>query len=137
MDFILDQYRTCWGWALSMGITTSLEVFDTRWSQCHAWAGCPTWQLSRYGLGLWPRFDLGPNHFELKLISGSLKSASGLVPVPNGDPIKVEWKKVDGDRIAYQITSSSELTLHSKNQGSKVVGSATFELRKTDSTWFL
>ena len=40
-DFVLSQYRKCWGWALDQGVTTWLEVFDTRWSHCHDWSGCP------------------------------------------------------------------------------------------------
>ena len=94
MDFVLDQFRTCWGYALSLGITTSLEVFDTRWSQCHQWAACPTWQLSRYVLGLHPRFDLGENHFDFKLIPGSLGRASGTIPLP-GDAglVRASWHK--------------------------------------------
>jgi len=67
MDFVLDQYRRCWGFALEEGRTTWIEVFDTRWSHCHQWSGCPTWQLSRYVLGLHPRFDLGPFHYLLKM----------------------------------------------------------------------
>ena len=43
-DFVLDQYRACWGWALGEGRTTWVEVFDTRWTHCHQWAGAPTWQ---------------------------------------------------------------------------------------------
>ena len=56
MDFVLNQYRKCWGWALEDDRTTWLEVFDTRWSGCHQWAGSPTWQLSAYALGLHPAF---------------------------------------------------------------------------------
>ncbi len=54
MNFVLDQYRKCWGWMLSGGRTTWVEVFDTRWSHCHGWSGCPTWQLSAFALGLRP-----------------------------------------------------------------------------------
>ncbi|MFZ4509125.1 MAG: hypothetical protein ACOYON_15665, partial [Fimbriimonas sp.] len=32
VDFVLGQYRKCWGWALKDGQTTWLEVFDKRWS---------------------------------------------------------------------------------------------------------
>ncbi|MFA5814531.1 MAG: hypothetical protein WC865_02810 [Bacteroidales bacterium] len=46
INFVLDQYRKCWGWALEDDRTTWIEVFDTRWSNCHQWAGSPTWQLS-------------------------------------------------------------------------------------------
>ena len=42
LDLALDQYRTCWGWALGGGRTTWVEVFDTRWTHCHQWAECPS-----------------------------------------------------------------------------------------------
>jgi alpha-L-rhamnosidase len=53
-----------------------MEVFDTRWSHCHPWAGCPTWQMSRYLLGLHPRLDRGPGQFDFRLEPGSLARAS-------------------------------------------------------------
>jgi alpha-L-rhamnosidase len=102
MDFVLDQYKACWGWMLEQGATTCLEVFDTRWSHCHQWAGCPTWQLSRYGLGLHPAFDRGLNSFDLNLVCGYLEEASGKVPLPDGNTILVHWKK-SGDHIEYNI----------------------------------
>ena len=111
MDFVLDQVRVCWGYALSLGITTSIEVFDTRWSQCHQWAACPTWQLSRYVLGLWPRFDLGAGDFDFKLIPGSLPRASGKVPLPDGGLIEVSWHR-SGERIEYRLASPRGLRLH-------------------------
>lgn len=84
-DFVLNQYRSCWGWALSQGLTTWPEVFDLRWSLCHQWSGCPTWQLSRYILGLWPRQDLGANTFEFISHRNSLHLATGEVPIPETD----------------------------------------------------
>lgn len=112
MDFVLNQYRKCWGWACDDDRTTWVEVFDTRWSHCHQWAGCPTWQLSRYALGLQPRFDLGPNHFVLRLIPGSLPAAKGTLPLPDGTGVvKVEWsRKADG--VHYSLTSDKPIWLH-------------------------
>ena len=55
---------------------------DTCWSHCHEWSGCPTWQLSRYILGLRPRFDLGDKVFELEDPNRNLKqSLRGNVPI--------------------------------------------------------
>jgi hypothetical protein len=72
MDFVLEQFRRCWGgFLLANGRTTWLEVFDTRWSHCHQWSGCPIWQLSRYLLGLHPRFDLGAAHYDFLCQPGS------------------------------------------------------------------
>lgn len=111
MDFVLDQYRTCWGWALGDGRTTWLEVFDTRWSHCHQWSGCPTWQLSRHLLGLRPRFDRGALHYDLKLATGSLPAASGSLPVPGRDEvITVSWQK-DAAGLHYRLQTPVPLTL--------------------------
>jgi len=112
MDFVLGQYRTCWGWSLQDDRTTWLEVFDTRWSHCHQWAGCPTWQLSRYLLGLQPRFDLGPMNFAVSLATGSLATASGSVPVAGTDHvIKISWTK-DAAGLRYTLESPVPLSLH-------------------------
>ena len=112
MDFVLAQYRHCWGWALGDNRTTWLEVFDTRWSHCHQWSGCPTWQLSRYVLGLWPRADWGNGHFELAPIFGSLQRAAGRVPIAGtADAIEISWTR-EGEVLDYQIKTPMPLTLH-------------------------
>jgi len=111
MDFVLDQYRKCWGWLLGDGRTTWLEVFDPRWSHCHHWSGPPTWQLSRYVLGLNPRFDLGKNHYEFNFHPGPLPTAKGRLPFPDGSGhISVEWRR-DTSRIQYQLAADSPITL--------------------------
>ncbi|MFM1851696.1 MAG: hypothetical protein RIS54_1380 [Verrucomicrobiota bacterium] len=112
MDFVLDQYRTCWGWALGDGRTTWLEVFDPRWSHCHQWAGCPTWQLSRWLLGLRARYDRGEHHFDVELATGSLPAVSGAVPLPGrADAIQVAWTK-SNDQLHFTLQSPVPLTLH-------------------------
>ena len=112
MDFVLDQYRKCWGWALEDGRTTWLEVFDTRWSHCHQWAGAPTWQLSTYVLGLVPRQDLGDRHYVLDIHPGSLKQAAGSLPIPGGKGvISVEWKR-ERDGIHYTLETPEPIYLH-------------------------
>jgi hypothetical protein len=111
MDFVLDQYRTCWGWALAGGRTTWVEVFDTRWSHCHQWSGCPTWQLSRYVLGLHPRFDAGINHFDFNFHPGSLQRASGEIPIAGTDSsVVVQWELIEGT-YEFRIESVEPLTL--------------------------
>jgi hypothetical protein len=122
MDFVLDQYRKCWGWALGDGRTTWLEVFDTRWSHCHQWAGCPTWQLSRYVLGLQPRQDLGINHFVLALHPGSLTQAEGRIPLPGLDKtIKVEWRK-RSDGIHFSVETPVPIVLHIPGKSASAPG---------------
>jgi hypothetical protein len=112
MDFVLGQYRTCWGWSLGGGRTTWLEVFDTRWSHCHQWAGCPTWQLSRYLLGLTPRFDLGEFHYDLVLHTGLLEKAGGTLPIAGrSEVVRVAWTK-DDDGLHYHATAPFPVTLH-------------------------
>ncbi len=112
MDFVLDQFRTCWGYGLQEGRTTWIEVFDPRWSHCHQWAGCPTWQLSRYGLGLHPRFDLGDRHFVFRLIPGRLTRASGRVPVLNSEHfVDIEWEH-GADGIRYRLKTPVPIWLH-------------------------
>jgi hypothetical protein len=53
-DYCVEQYQVAWGWALEQS-STWLEVFDARWEVVHSWSSCPTWQLSRFFLGLAPR----------------------------------------------------------------------------------
>lgn len=116
MDFVLDQYRKCWGWALGHGRTTWLEVFDTRWSHCHQWSGCPTWQLSRYVLGLYPRFDLGERHFDFRVLAGSLKNVEGKLPLPNeGGVIQVRWSR-DDCGLHYELRTPRPIVLHTPDR---------------------
>jgi hypothetical protein len=107
MDFVLDQYRVCWGWMLSEGRTTMLEVFDPRWSHCHQWSACPSWQLSRYVLGLHPRYDRGADHFDLALRPGRLKRSRGRVPMKDGC-IEIDWERA-GSQLKYRMTPPREI----------------------------
>ena len=119
MEFVLEQFRVCWGWALDSGLTTWPEVFDRRWSHCHQWSGCPTWILSRYALGMHPRFDLGNDHYELHLEPGDLSHASGTVPVPySSKTVSVSWKKTETG-IDYSLTATSPIVLH-LSDGSRI-----------------
>ena len=131
MDFVLDQYRRCWGWLLADGRTTLPEVFDTRWSHCHQWSGAPTWQLSRYVLGLFPRFDLGADHFVLNLIPGSLPQAAGTIPLPGGGVIEVSWSR-EGSEISYRLTVPRTVWIHLP-----ATGEAEGEIRKVDQELLL
>jgi alpha-L-rhamnosidase len=93
-DFVLEQIRICWGWMLEQGYTTWLEVFDPRWSHCHQWSGCPTWLLSRYVLGLRPRFQRGFRCYDFRVYHGGLEWAKGIVPFPSrGGGVAVSWCK--------------------------------------------
>lgn len=112
MDFVLDVYRKAWGWALEDGRTTWVEVFDTRWSHCHQWSGCPTWQLSRFVLGLDPRFDRAPLNYALHLQPGNLPSAKGCFPLPEDrGVIQVQWNR-GPNGIGYRLETPVPIVLH-------------------------
>jgi hypothetical protein len=119
MDFVLDIYRKAWGWALEDGRTTWVEVFDTRWSHCHQWAGCPTWQLSRFVLGLDPRFDRAPLNYALSLQPGNLPSAKGCIPLPDEKGlIQVQWSR-RSNGIEYWLETPESIVLHIDPQQSQ------------------
>ena len=99
---------------LADGRTTWIEVFDTRWSHCHQWSGCPTWQLSRYGLGLHPRFDLGAADYDFRLEPGSLPHAAGRLPHPQEGWIEVSWQREKND-IRCKVTTPKPLQLRFSN----------------------
>ncbi len=112
MNFALDQYRKCWGWMLGDDRTTWLEVFDTRWSHCHQWSGCPTWQMSRFLLGLQPRYDLGERNFKLSLYPGSLREASGAIPLlGEKGVIRINWNR-ESDGVHYHLETPVPIYLH-------------------------
>jgi len=104
-EFVYDVIRRCWGWMLRRGMTTWYEVFDPRWSHCHQWSGCPTWILSRYALGIRPRFDKAANAFELDIHPGNLTRAKGRHPLPGGGLVHVEWRMAGGGSADVSIRS--------------------------------
>ncbi|MBS0662583.1 MAG: hypothetical protein JSR48_04920 [Verrucomicrobia bacterium] len=111
MDFVLAQYRACWGWALTQQPATWLEVFDPRWSHCHQWSGSPTWQMSRHLLGLRPRRDRGGLQFEVSLATGSLSHASGRLPIAGTEhTIEVSWNK-DASGLRYSLRTPVPIIL--------------------------
>lgn len=123
VDFVLEQYRVCWGWMLEQGYTTALEVFDTRWSLCHAWSGCPAWQLSTHILGLSPDTSGDPYRFMWNPKPGSLEWANGVIPLVEGKgTMIVDWVR-KGDTYEYQMHSehSVEIMLSRKMIESIVV----------------
>lgn len=99
-----------WGWMLKHGATTWWEVFDARWSHCHAWSGAPTWLLSRYALGLQPRFDEGANCFTLDIRPGALRWARGRVPLPSGESLHIEWQR-EGNALHVQLQTPEPVRL--------------------------
>ncbi len=113
MDFVLDQYRTCWGWVLDQGLTTQPEVFDLNWSHCHGWASSPTAQLTQYVLGLQACYASGHRHFDLRLIPGSLKLAAGKVPLLlEGEAVAIDWRRQADGGFSYHLHTPKPIWLH-------------------------
>ncbi len=110
-EFVYNQIRECWGWMLQQGATTTLEVFDPRWSHCHAWSGSPAWQLSYYALGLQPVGDGNPFAYRFELHPGSLTHASGVLPIAETPyVIRISWERME-DGILYTCESDQELMI--------------------------
>lgn len=114
-EFVLEQIKTCWGWMLEDDRTTWVEVFDTRWSHCHQWAGAPTWILSRHVLGLFTRYDREIGSFDLKLETFGLSKANGRLPIPHGGWVEISWEKRD-NCIQYSITPEKDISLTLQNE---------------------
>lgn len=108
--FVLEQIKLCWGWMLEDDRTTWVEVFDTRWSHCHQWAGAPTWILSRYVLGLFTRSDRGLGSFDLKLETFGLPQASGRLPIPGGGWVEVSWER-KAKSVTYRLNVTQQVEL--------------------------
>ena len=113
-QFVIDQIKRCWGWMLQDDRTTWMEVFDTRWSHCHQWAGCPTWILSRYVLGLFPRFDRESGSFDLHLETFGLPKASGRLPLPQGGWAEISWEK-SSHGIHYTLCPTHPISVRLAN----------------------
>ncbi|GAA3413707.1 hypothetical protein ACFFNY_32355 [Paenibacillus hodogayensis] len=111
-SFVLDQFRTCWGWMLEQGATTLLEVFDHRWSHCHAWSACPSWQLSRYFLGFHASGDGDPLAFEFRLQTGDLNYASGTLPIIGTEhAVRISWFR-NSEGIRYECESDQDILVY-------------------------
>ena len=122
MDFVLEQYRKCWGWILNQGLSTMAEVFDLNWSHAHVWSASPTAYLSRYVLGLEPCYEKGNRHFKFSLHTGNLKNAKGSIPLPyENKVINIEWKKTENG-IEYQLKTPVPIWLHIKDEVEVVKG---------------
>ncbi len=116
IDFVLEQYKSCWGWILNQGLSTISEVFDLNWSHAHVWGASPTAQLSQYVLGLKPCYEKGYRHFNFSLFTGNLKNAKGSFPFPfENKVIKIEWQKTENG-IEYKLETPVPIWLHFKDK---------------------
>ena len=131
-DFVLNQFKTCWGWELNKGQTTWMEVYDTHWSGCHQWSACPTWQLSRWILGVKPHFDLDIDTYSFDIRTGSLTQAEGRIPYHNHTgAMHIKWNK-NGITTHVHIDTSEPITLHIKQDAEtriiRILGSTDFNI---------
>ena len=110
VDEVIEIWRKAWGWMLEIGAQTWFEVFDERWSQCHYWAGSPTWQMSRRLLGADAALHEGRPVIRIAVYPGSLKSAEGRVAFPCVGWADIAWER-EGDAIVYQVDSPAPWTL--------------------------
>lgn len=95
-------YVRRWQQMLQWGATTFWEIWNPSSSQCHAWSSAPTYDLSRYVLGVWPAKP-GFERIYIEPRPGELTYASGVVPSPRGD-ITVSWVKKDGPK-SFELTA--------------------------------
>ena len=130
-----DFWLTNWGWMLEKGATTWWEVFDDRWSHCHYWSGAPTWQLSRFGLGLHPQLNPEGSSVELRVSDFGLPSMKGRMHIPIAGWVDIEWEHKSANEITYSIECSQEFTLKVKGEKSELTsGKHTFTLKRVEGT---
>ncbi|MEY3479280.1 MAG: hypothetical protein RIQ71_55 [Verrucomicrobiota bacterium] len=110
VDETLDIWRRAWGWMLDRGATTWWEVFDERWSNCHYWAGAPTWQMTRRILGVDPRLHEEGPAIRITVHPGALTHAEGRVAFPGAGWADVAWRR-EGNGISYKVSCPAEWRL--------------------------
>jgi alpha-L-rhamnosidase len=103
MDGEAMAYLMRWKEMLDWGATTYWEVWGTGNSLCHAWSSAPTYDLSRYVLGVYPTAP-GYARIGVEPRPGALAYASGVVPTPRGD-LPIRWDKdKNGKKFSLSIT---------------------------------
>lgn len=127
VDEALEIWRKAWGWMLDCGATTWWEVFDDRWSQCHYWAGAPTWQMTRRILGIDPVLHKGRPAVRIAVHAGSVPRAAGRVHFPAVGWADVSWERTK-EGIDYRIECESPWILLKQDQ-TTACAAGTTELR--------
>jgi len=94
-----------WRHMVEGGTTITWEAWDQKYKPNqdwnHPWGAAPANLLPRYVLGVqalrpgWKQAVIRPH-------PGSLESASGKVPTPNG-PLLVEWKRAQGFKLSVKL----------------------------------
>ncbi|WP_396667114.1 family 78 glycoside hydrolase catalytic domain [Microbacterium sp. R86528] len=128
---VADMWRTGWGWMLDRGATTWWEVFDERWSQCHYWGGAPTWQMSRWGLGLHLDIDDRGPVADLRVNDLGRERISGLANLAGAATAEVEWEKAGDEFIRYRVNLSDAARVRVRGEIHELSrGGHEFELRR-------
>lgn len=95
-----------WGWMLSQGLKTCPEFFTQEFSLCHAWSACPTYYLSKYGLGI--HYPKAPNldEVEIRVKAHHIQGVEGVYPHPKGD-IEIKWH-MEGTQRIFDVVKGPE-----------------------------
>jgi hypothetical protein len=102
VDEAIEIWRKSWGWMLEIDAQTWFEVFDERWSQCHYWAGAPTWQMTRRILGVDSALHEGRPVIRLAVHTGKLQRAEGRVFFPTVGWADIAWRR-EGKTLIYRV----------------------------------
>ena len=114
VDLLLENIRQHWGAMIEAGSTTIWELWNPFASQCHAWSTTPTFDLSRYVLGISPLAE----GFAQVLIApqpGDLSWARGRFPTPHGE-IDLSWQRKN-QQFALFVTAPEAVALQIHLQG--------------------
>ena len=105
-DTAEGMMRQGWGWMLAQGMRTCGEYFSLHASHCHAWSASPTYYLSKHVLGV--QFPQAPDldKVEIRVQTGNVTSAEGVVPHPKGR-IEVRWH-MEGVRRVFDYIRAPE-----------------------------
>lgn len=108
---VIFYWKKYWGWMLAKEATTWWEVFDDRWSHCHYWSASPTWQLSRFGLGLHAQLDEDGSRVILQVHDFGLEKLEGKTHLPIAGLVSVKWEHKGQDLLSYEIINRNSFVL--------------------------
>lgn len=142
LGLITAEGDRSWKHMVESGTTITWEAWDQKYKPNqdwnHAWGAAPANLLPRYVLGArplapgWKRALVRPN-------TGTLKSADGKIPTPNG-PILVEWQNDTGFRLSIKLpdgmTAKIELPASANSRG-VFISERPVPARRAGSRWLL
>ncbi|OGV49322.1 MAG: hypothetical protein A2017_02615 [Lentisphaerae bacterium GWF2_44_16] len=101
--------------------------FSGAGSLCHGWSSLPAYHYNCYVLGIFP-IEAGFKKFRIAPYPDRFYKVEGTVPTPYGD-IKVEWRRIDGNRIIYKAEGPEELEAVFKPYSETEIISASYNSR--------